>query len=70
MGACNDCGANVGDITELAAHAKAAHDGMPRIRFWDGKKETMLSPDGKLKLEFVPVGPTESRQMVYTEVRE
>ena len=70
MGACNDCGASVADVTDLAEHAKDKHDGMPRIRFWDGKKETMLSPDGKLKLEFVPVGSPESRTMVYREVRE
>jgi len=70
MGACNDCGASVADVEALPAHAKAAHDGMPRIRFWDGKKETMLSPDGNTRFEFVPVGPPESRQMVYREVRE
>ena len=42
MGACNDCGAPVGSIDELAAHYAKAHDGMPRFRFYDQGKETVV----------------------------
>lgn len=41
MGACNDCGASVADLAALIAHARAAHPGMGRLRFWDGTAETV-----------------------------
>lgn len=55
-GACNDCGAAVADGPSLAAHAQTAHPGHPRLRFWDGKREILYSPDGTAVVELISDG--------------
>lgn len=45
MGACNDCGAAVSSVKDLGDHYEKTHPGMPRYRFYDGIKETVVCPE-------------------------